>query len=165
MNLHLFVFLLFICCGYAMLRGGPPEKAAGILQFAAYAIGLPVHLTARKLGYVTLEMSTFGIDLALLLALAVLAHKSTRFWPLWLAAWQFATVLAHLAKLMNPEILPAGYAIQAELWAYPMLCMTVAGTVRHRLRLAAGNPDPAWKRAFETGAEVAGRQAIQSRKN
>lgn len=145
MSLILFLVLLVCCCGYSLIRGGAPERIGAGLQVGAFALNLPVHFLLDASGYRSAIVGTAAIDVLLLVALIVLAWRSTRFWPLWVAGWQLAAIVAHLAKGLDPGMLPAGYAIQAQIWAYPMLLATAAGTFRHRRRVAAGDPDPAWK--------------------
>lgn len=145
MNLFLFPMLLMGCCGYALVRGGEPERAAGALLITAFALGLPVHQLVDASGYRSTLFGTGSIDLALLVALTVLAWRSNRFWPIWIAGWQLAAVMAHVAKTLDPTMLSTGYAVQAQLWCYPMVLAVAAGTWRHRSRVAAGDPDPAWK--------------------
>lgn len=134
-----------LCCGYALARGGPPERIAATLQIAAFALYLTVHFLFETRTFKTMNLGTTLLDIILLFALVVLAWRSTRFWPLWVAGWQLASVVAHFAKLLDPAMLPAGYAIQTQFWAYPMLIATAAGAWRHRARQRAGDPDPPWK--------------------
>lgn len=134
-----------LCCGYSAVLGGAPERAAAALQVSAFALNVPVHFLLDGIGYRSAIIGTAVIDVMLLTALIVLAWRSTRFWPLWVAGWQLAAIVAHLAKLIDPAIMPAGYAIQAQIWAYPMLIATAAGSWRHRARVAAGDADPSWK--------------------
>ncbi|MBB4153120.1 hypothetical protein GGQ80_001008 [Sphingomonas jinjuensis] len=145
MSFPLFLVLLASCCGYALLRGGAPERWSAALQLAAFAAGMPLHLA--KADYRSIEFAGALIDGALFLALFVLAWRSTRFWPLYVAAWQLTTILVHLGKGLDPGMYPAGYAIQAQFWAYPMLLATAVGAWRHQRRLQTGVVDPAWKHA------------------
>lgn len=143
MSFPLFLLLLATCCGYAFVRGGAPERWSAGLQLAAFAAGMPLHLV--KADYASIEIAGALIDGGLFVAMFVLAWRSTRFWPLYVAAWQGATILVHLGRAIDPGMLPAGYAIQAQIWAYPMLLATAAGAWRHRQRRRAGLDDPPWK--------------------
>lgn len=145
MTLFPFLVLLVGCCGYALWRGGAPERIGAGLQLAAFVVDELVHRFVDGIGYSSMAFGSFVIDLMLLVALTVLAWRSTRFWPLWLAGWQAAAIMGHLSKLLDPGMLPAGYAIQAQIWAYPMLIAMACGTWRHQARGRAGDPDPAWK--------------------
>lgn len=145
MSLVFFLVLLLACCGYALLRGGAPERIAGGLLIGAFAVDELVHRLIDGRLYATVELGSMFVDLALLVALVVLAHRSTRYWPLWVAGWQLAAVIAHIAKLLDPTMQATGYAVQAQVWGYPMVLALGAGAMRHRLRRRAGDPDPAWK--------------------
>ncbi|WP_295560577.1 hypothetical protein [uncultured Sphingomonas sp.] len=145
MSLPVFLILLILTCGYAGVRGGGPERWAASLLVAAYALGLPVHLALRGAGYDTALLGGAAIDVVLLVALIWLAHRSTRYWPLWLAGWQFAAVVAHLAKMLDPTMQATGYAVQAQVWGYPMVIALAIGAWRHCRRRRAGDADPDWK--------------------
>lgn len=163
MNLLLFVALLSSCCGYALWRGGAPERIGAGLQIAAFATGFPVRLLVDQQGYARLAAGMMAVDWMLFAALVVLAWRSTRFWPLWIAAWQAAALTGHLAKFIDPGMLPTGYAVQAQAWAYPMLLATAAGAWRHRRRVLAGRADPAWKPASDPIARASRPAAAISR--
>lgn len=145
MSLPLFLALLLGCCGYAWWRGGAPERWAAGLQLGAFAVDFTLNRLVDGSTYASMQVGSAVLDTTLLTALVLLAWRSTRFWPLWLAGWQLAAVMAHLAKGLDPGMVPTGYALQSAIWAYPMLVATAIGTWRHRRRVAAGRPDEPWK--------------------
>lgn len=145
MSFLFFLGWLVLGCGYALARGGAPERAAAGMMLAAFAAGIPVHIAMGAAGYRSAELATVAIDVLLLGALTVLAWRATRFWPLWVAGWQAAAVVAHLAKMLDPGMQATGYAIQAQIWGYPMVAAAAIGAWRHRRRLRAGIVDPPWK--------------------
>lgn len=151
MSLLLFLAVLFGCCGYALWRGGGPERWAAGLQLGAFAIDEVVHRLIDGSSYATVEVGSFTLDVALLVALIVLAHRSTRYWPLWLGGWQIAAIVSHITKTIDPGMAAAGYAFQAAVWAYPMLITTAWGAVRHHRRVKAGIRRPAWRSMVEAG--------------
>lgn len=141
----LFVILLGSCAGYALLFGGACEAWAAGLQLAAFAAGWAIKagLSLALPSSHHVATGLFAIDLVLLSALVLLAIRATRFWPLWIAGFHCASVVAHVAKLLNPGMV--GYAVQIQLWGYPMLLVMAFGTWRHRQRLAQFGSDPSWK--------------------
>lgn len=145
MSLYFFLGLLALCSAYALARGGAPERASALLQLGAFAADEAVHRLVDGSAYTALATGSFLVDLTLLLALLVLAARCTRHWPLWVAGWQLAAIVAHMAKLLDPDMLATGYAIQLQIWAYPMLLATMVGTWRYRTRRAAGLIEPDWK--------------------
>ena len=141
----LFLALLVICCGYALLRGGACERLTAALYLLAYAVGFMLPRLDTPGAARTVAAGFYGLDAILLVALTVVAVYATRFWPLYLAGFQGAAVIAHTAKLLDPSMLGFGYALQIRGWAYPMLIMLAIGTWRHRKRLRRGGSDPSWK--------------------
>jgi hypothetical protein len=112
-------------CAYAIRCGGKSELiGAGIMiagSFFTPIIGfvsfkLHAHLVGAML-----------IDLAVLAALLTLALRSDKFWPLWTTAFQIIGVATHLAKFVDPAIVPRAYSIAQGFWAYPMLVALVIG--------------------------------------
>lgn len=134
-----------LCLGYALVRGGAPERVGALMQVAAFVLTIALHRTLDAVGFRAPNLATAVVDVALLVALVCLAVRSTRFWPLWLAGWQLAANIAHLAKLLDPGMQATGYAVQAQIWAYPMILATAAGAWRYRARCRAGVVEPAWK--------------------
>lgn len=145
MSLFLFLAVLFLCSAYALARGGPPERASALLQLGAFATDEAVHRLVDGRSYTALAAGSALVDLSLLLALIVLASRCTRHWPLWVAGFQLAAIVAHLAKLIDPDMQATGYAVQLQIWAYPMLLATAAGAWRYQTRRAAGVIEPDWK--------------------
>lgn len=154
MSLFLFLAVLGLSCLYALARGGAPERIAGGLYLAAFAVDELVHRTIDGSSYTTVEMGSFLLDLVLLLALILLAWRSTRHWTQWVAGWQLAAVVAHLAKLIDPTMHATGYAFQAQVWSYPIVITTAIGAWRYRDRLAAGIIEADWK--APAGPPIAG---------
>lgn len=142
---HLFVAVLALCCGYAFLRGGACEVVAASLQLGAYLVGFLMPRLDGPGGGARVATGFYMLDAALLVGLAILAIRSTRFWPLWIAGFQTAAVIAHTAKMLDPSMLSFGYALQVRGWGYPMLAVTALGTWRHGLRLRLDGADPSWK--------------------
>jgi hypothetical protein len=75
---------------------------------------------------------------------AGVALFADRLWPLIVAGLQADAVIIHVCKLIQPDMLPLGYAIGLSIWSYPILVVLAIGTARHRRRLAARGRDPAW---------------------
>lgn len=145
MSLPLFLMLLIGCCAYALWRGGGPERWAAGLQLGAFALDEALRRWIERDAYTTVAVASFALDLVLLVALFVLADRSTRWWPVWLFGWQLAAIVAHVAKTIDPGMTRTGYALQTAIWAYPMLIAMAIGAARHHRRVTAGIVRPAWK--------------------
>ena len=143
----LFLALLVICCSYALLRGGACERLTAGLYLLAYAVGFLLPRLDTPGAATTVAAGFYSLDAALLVALTAVAVNASRFWPLYLAGFQGAAVIAHTAKLLDPSMMGFGCALQIRGWAYPMLIVLAVGTWRHRERLRRAGSDPSWKSA------------------
>ena len=85
------------------------------------------------------------IDIVWCVIFAVIAIRANRVWLIPFAACQAVEVLAHVAKLVDPTMLPKGYAFLTVIWSWPMLILLVWGTAAHQRRVASGILLPPWK--------------------
>jgi hypothetical protein len=140
---HIYLTVIGLCCLYALLKGGPPERIGAAIFAAAYILSL---IAAANGGarYEWVEVGVFAVDVAMLLALLALALRANRFWTLWVTALQIIGTAGHAVKLADPELVRSGYAIALALWSYPMWLLLVIGTWNHRRRLARNGADPSW---------------------
>ena len=142
-----FILLQLLASGYAVLRGGAPERIAGLALLSAAVATRFMHR-----GGAGLDLGVLSVDLLLLGVLVVVALFADRHWPLLLAALQALGTGAHLVKALDDGVLRLVYAILAASWSYPMLFVLVIGTFRHRSRLARIGADPGWSRGGSTRA-------------
>ena len=143
----IFNLLLLGSCGYAILRGGAPERITGWLLLAATVL-TPLAARGLAVRYVQAEVGIFVVDLALLVALVVVALKADRFWPLVLAAMQLDTTAVHILKLVDADLIRITYALMIAMWSYPMQIILAVATLRHRRRLAQFGEDRSWSLAL-----------------
>lgn len=140
----LFELLQLAVSGYALLRGGLPERwVAAMLLIASWttlvASAFPIG------GFRTVELYRLSIDLALAVGLIAVALRANRFWPLWMAAFQLVTMGLHGVRAYDPGILPIVYSRLTGQIAYPMCIVLVLGTRHYRRRLRTdGVPPQPW---------------------
>ena len=79
------------------------------------------------------RIGVFAVDLAMLVGMYVIAVKSRRWWPLWVAAFQLNSVAAHLATVLSPAFSAAVYNGFEGLWAFPGQILMVYGIWRDRV--------------------------------
>ena len=63
-----------------------------------------------------IEAGEMVVDLGVLAAFVLVALRSDRFWPLWVAGLQLTSSLAHVMKGINLELLPQAYAAATKIW-------------------------------------------------
>jgi hypothetical protein len=143
----LFLALWLVVCGYAVARGGAPERlTAGALMSAMIGTIISsylLHPTSAD-AYSSMEFWVALTDLILLIALVAIALVSTRYWPMVMASMHGCGVLGHIAKPLAPDILSKAYYATVALWAYPMVILLAIATWRHRGRLRRYGVDYAW---------------------
>ncbi|MFL6728652.1 MAG: hypothetical protein ACJ8E3_08385 [Sphingomicrobium sp.] len=125
----IFWLLLFVVCASAALRGRTDERiAAGACAVAT----LVTHfiLGPMKIKYSTVEPGLMALDLAMLATFVVLALRSSRFWPLWVAGLQLTMSTAHLLKAVEVDLMPRAYAAALVFWSYPILIIILISSWR-----------------------------------
>ncbi|HMG48740.1 MAG TPA: hypothetical protein VK614_14935 [Allosphingosinicella sp.] len=147
LNVFVFDSLLLLCCGYALWRGGAPERIGGIIFLLATALTV-VAASGPASRFASVEMGIFIVDVATLVALIVLALRAERHWPLWVAGLQIVGTAGHAVKLVDPTVIPRAYAFALAFWSYPMLLILVLGTWRHQQRLAKFGADRSWSSSW-----------------
>jgi hypothetical protein len=148
----LYNLLLLTCVPYALVRGGAPERWCAGIALAATILSI-LALSRSAVIYQNAEVETLVVDLFALVAFFIVAVFADRFWPLVVAGLQADAVVIHICKLVQPDILPLGYAVGLSIWSYPILILLAVGTVRHRRRLAARGFDLAWSPSILLGTQ------------
>jgi hypothetical protein len=138
-----FLYLLAVC-GYAIWRGGAPERLAAVACLLATAATVAGTLP-RENDFASIELEVLAVDLALLAALFGIALKANRFWPIFATASHLVAVAVHLAKAANPALVGPVYAFASSGTSLLVLLILWAGTVRHRRRLRLQGSDPPWR--------------------
>ena len=134
LNPKTYYFILFLVSLYAFLRGRSDERiAAATCILATFATNI---VYSPRGSYAGVETGVLLVDLGALAAFIFLAVRSDRFWPLWVAGLQLATVGAHVVKAVELDLMPQAYAAAARFWVYPIFLIIAAGTFRGARRRA-----------------------------
>jgi hypothetical protein len=137
----LYYLVLLAVSAYAFSRGRADERIAAVTCIlATFATNLAYSPMG---GFARVELGVFAVDSATLAAFTFLALRSERFWPLWMAGLQLTTVIAHVLKAIDLDLLPQAYAVAARFWVYPIFLVLVIGTWRGSRRSRLAQPEPA----------------------
>lgn len=130
-----FRILLAVVAVYALLRGSRDERYVGLICVAGtFATQFVLSPLADR--YEGVEAPALFVDLAVFAGFLIIALRSSRFWPLWVAALQLTTILGHLMKGVESGLLPHAYGAALMFWSYPIIVILAVGTWRtHRRRL------------------------------
>jgi hypothetical protein len=133
--LNIFHLVLVLTCGYAFISGSRDERlVAATCMIATIATRLAISPLHDR--YSGVELGVFAVDVGTFLAFTLVALKSERFWPLWVAGLQLTTSMAHILKAMETDLFPIAYAAAGRLWSYPILLILAVGTWRSHRRYA-----------------------------
>jgi hypothetical protein len=126
--------ILFLVSVFAFWCGRTDERvAAAICVLATFASNI---VYEPRDAYAGVEMGVFIVDATTFVGFTLIALRSERFWPLWLAGFQLTTVFSHLLKAVQLDLMPQAYAAAARFWAYPIFLIIVVGTWRSYRRRA-----------------------------
>lgn len=131
----IFLSLLILSCGYALWKG---NRDARMVAIACCLATLATHYAIAPLRerYSSLEEGVLIVDGLTLLVFVLVALRSDRFWPLWVAGLQLTTAIGHMLKGVHLDLLPHAYGAALRFWSYPILLILVVGTFRNQRRLA-----------------------------
>lgn len=145
----LFYAIQVAASGYALLRGGAPERLTGLALLLAAASTSILQWDIPSL-FSGLEVGVMIVDLLLLAAMIAITLHADRFWPAWITALHALGSGAHLAKAISPDVIRIVYAVLAAAWSYPIVLVLVIGTVRHSRRIQSRGWDLDWSRQDPT---------------
>lgn len=143
-----FEIFLIVALGYALLRGGGPERIAALLYMLGSAGSLVGGWRGMPGGFSIVPTYLLVVDVALLIGLLILSMRANRLWLVPATACQLVAVLVHVTKLVAPAMIPMSYAFLITIWSWPMVFLLAIGTRRHRRRAKAGTVTPDWKLIF-----------------
>lgn len=133
---NLFRILLVLVVLFAFLRGSRDERQVALICMVG-AILTTVVLSPLAQRFESVEARVMVVDLVVFAGFLLVALRSERFWPLWVAGLQLTTILGHLLKGLEGDLLPRAYAAALNFWAYPIVLILAIGTWRNHRRLQA----------------------------
>ncbi len=143
-HIVLFNSLLVLCCGYALWRGGMPERIVAAIFLCAGPATYVALWAQPESAYQNVEMTVLLIDTAMLIGLTALASTANRYWPIWVASLQTIIVAVHGVKAFDPTLVAWTYAVASGKLAYPQLALLALGTWRHHRRRSETGVDSSW---------------------
>lgn len=140
-----YLVLLVCCCAFAAIRGGAPERWGVAILLGAIAISA-VMPRAGGLRFGEIEVGFMVGDAAMLIAIAVLAMRAQRYWPMYMAAILIDTLITHLLML-SPRLMPFSYSVMLAGWNMINPPILAAAAWRHQRRIVRFGADPPWTAA------------------
>jgi hypothetical protein len=124
-------------CGFALWRGGRPERAAAATCLAAW---VATRLAYNSGNWIDPQWGVLAVDVAFLAVLVYLALTTDRAWLLFAAAFQLLGVAIHVAITIDRGIRASAYISALVIWSYLILLSLSWGAWSHwrERRLAEG---------------------------
>lgn len=131
LRVFLFYLLLLSVTAVAFRRGDKETRVAVVIAFFATLLSAA---SVRAFGTAQpVETMVAMVDIGVLAAFVFIALRSCRFWPLWAAGLQLTTVMAHLLRLISPDMVNIAYQAAMRFWSYPILLIIAVAAIRsHR---------------------------------
>jgi hypothetical protein len=129
-----FRILLALVVLYALLRGSRDERHVALICLVG-AVLTTLVLSPLAERFESVETPVMLVDLAVLAGFIAVALRSERFWPLWISGLQLTTIMGHVLKEVDLDLLPRAYGAALNFWAYPIILILAIGTWRTQRRL------------------------------
>lgn len=121
--------VLLVICGYALARGGRPERIGAAINLLASFATTALRLI-DPLYYAPADAVMLGIDIGVAAGFFWLAIATVRFWPIWSFGFALANLFTSFAGAWLPEVPLFAYLTGLGLYAYLSLGVLFVGTLR-----------------------------------
>lgn len=131
--MYVFIFYLLALlatCLYLGAYGGRTGRWLAMIQLVMALVSAFVSWNTFEVALLPPRM--LAIDFVSLWLKSTVALVSTRRWPIWVAAFQFNTLLPQAAIALSPAFRTEFYYAMATAWALPTLFVMAAGLALDR---------------------------------
>ncbi|HTN13371.1 MAG TPA: hypothetical protein VL094_01045 [Sphingomonadaceae bacterium] len=137
-----------VVLAFVVWKGGTPERLGAMLMGLRYGLVDPAyHAFLAPARFDVLEPGHAAMDIALFLAMAWLALRANRIWPLCMCACALVALVGHFVVLIGFRGQQLAYWGMTQIPLFLELTCIVAGTISHRLRLNHYGPYRNWRLA------------------
>lgn len=144
MRVAVFLLIMLVAIGYALRKGGGPERAMAAIAAVMIASDQALHLLIAP-EYAALDIGHLTIDIFGASATMFLAMIAYRFWPMIAAALHILPLLAHLSRYFDIALHPAAYMIMQVASSWPVAPLLIVATWRHQRRVRQHGSEPSWR--------------------
>ena len=129
-------FLLLLLGGFAFVFGRSDERIAAATFVCTSLASVLIEARTGLIGHDGVAVSSVVVDVLALAGYMVVAVRSERFWPLWVAGLQLAMILTYGFAFRRIDLPPELNAEVSSFWLYPIALVIVIGTSRNARRRA-----------------------------
>lgn len=125
----------------AIRRGAGPERLMASIFLAIPCIDRLYHFIASDghaiwsvSNYAKVDLGHFLIDAVALLAMATVAIRANRTYPLWIGGLQIVATFSHFTRAVMPHLHPVAYAIMERAPYYLQVALLIGGLTAQIVR-------------------------------
>lgn len=142
-----YLSFLLLVVGFALWRGGAPERLCALVFVLMAVLQYPSQLLFGKV-FSTVDVVSLGVDVVAFAAFTLVAMVANRSWPLCIAAMQLLSCASHFGREASDKVEPLVYAVlKAGPTAAAVLILFI-GTLAHQYRRAVGRQIQPWVADF-----------------
>lgn len=128
-----YLALLLLAVGYVLRFGGTEERFV-VASLCVGSVATYVVYVAAGKSWLSGMLGAVVSEALVLLVILVVAYRSEKFWPLPVAAFQVAALLAHFAGWLGHNLVSYALGVTQGLWAYPQLLILIWAASQQRKR-------------------------------
>jgi hypothetical protein len=145
MRLYLGMGFFIFAVGFALLRGGAPERWFALVLVAMLLVDRAVHPFLDATDAASIDRLHLAIDLASFGAMLLIMIRARRFWPIWACSFQLLSLASHATPAMSGQLPPVVPAILGIAPNYLICASLILGTALHLVRRRRLGNDPPWR--------------------
>jgi len=135
MSTQIFLAIIFnaimaVVLGFALLRGGRPERLGVLINLGGFAAATAFRLTASAVAWVPGHVVVLVIDAVVAAGFYWLGITTIRFWPIWAAGFAVANIFMSIVGALLPSVPLFAYHTGLGIYAYLALGALALGTFR-----------------------------------
>ena len=125
----LYNVVLIAVCGFAVLRGGRPERQGAVMTLIASIVSGAIQFWSVAY-WEPAQIVILAVDISVAIGFFWLAVSTIRYWPIWAFGFALANLFIGAAGAILPNITLFAYSSGVVLYAYLALGALAFGTLR-----------------------------------
>jgi hypothetical protein len=134
-----------LAVGYALLRGGGPERWFAGVQLGMLLIDRAGHGVLGNAAQGAIDNLHLFIDLAGFGGMVLVMIRARRLWPIWACSFQLLSLASHAIRVLSARLPPVIPAILGIAPNYLICVSLIVGTALHQARRRRRGSDPSWR--------------------
>ena len=143
LGISAFATILILSTGFAITRGGAPERWGALVIVTMTAIQVASAFSGHQ-KFHSVDLGSVVVDAYGVIGFGAIALYARRAWPIWATSLQILSLSSHFARQVDQGVSPMVYALMKSSPTFFVLLALFVGTMAHRRRLQLQGKDPGW---------------------